>query len=178
MAVKTSWSSGDVLTAADLTDTFAAKADISAAGKILQVLQAVKTDSSSGTNTTFSDLSGMSVSITPASATSKILVRFSIPIGYSNSANFALVNLVRDSTNIAQSTGGALANQTQVIFTTHVGSTLYAAEYLDSPNTTSATTYKLQIRAFTSGETWYANRYSTNSNYGSIGSITVMEVGA
>lgn len=28
MAVKTSWSSGDVLTAADLTDTFAAKADL------------------------------------------------------------------------------------------------------------------------------------------------------
>ena len=49
--------------------------------------------------------------------------------------------------------------------------------FLDTPNTTSATTYKLQVRS-PSGNTFYINEREGNSDYRTISTITVMEVAA
>jgi hypothetical protein len=146
---------------------------------VLQVVSQTKTDNSSGTNSSFQDVSGLSVSITPTSALSKVLVRFSIAVGYSTRDDFARVNLVRNSTNISQSTGGSVGQQTLVVYNegTNAGSTMYVGEFLDSPSTTSSTTYKIQIATVINAtETWYVNRYAGNDNFGSTSTITLMEV--
>ena len=56
-------------------------------------------------------------------------------------------------------------------------------QYLDSPNTTSATTYKLQIKTYSASHIAVINRNAVNLNYANFdpkspSTITVMEVGA
>ena len=74
---------------------------IPAGGKILQVLQTVKTDTFTTTSTSFVDVTGLSVSITPATTSSKILILVHAYGGNAgtSSAN-ALTTLVRDSTEV------------------------------------------------------------------------------
>ena len=98
----------------DLGDLLASKLDATApVGKILQVVSALKTDAFTTTSTTFVDVTGVSVSVTPTSATSKILIFVTGVTGTAGASNVvAPINLVRNSTNIAESTGGSNSNQT------------------------------------------------------------------
>jgi len=145
------------------------------AGTVLQVVSTTKTNSFSTLGVgAFVDITGLSVSITPTSATSKILVQVVVAAGVA--LGNTLFNLVRGSTNIAQSTsgtdnetvaanqGGAYSMQTLPIV------------FLDSPATTSATTYKLQINP--SNQTVYINVRATDQYYGGVSTITVMEIAA
>jgi anionic cell wall polymer biosynthesis LytR-Cps2A-Psr (LCP) family protein len=143
-------------------------------GKILQVVSATKTDQFSTTSTSFVDVPGVSVSITPTSATSKVFVTVT-GITYNGTTNqLNAFNIVRDSLVIAQSTGST-NNQTTFNGTGGgAGNFPFIAMYLDSPATTLATTYKLQVRA-TAG-TAYVGGYT--GNYGATTTITVMEVAA
>ena len=50
--------------------------------------------------------------------------------------------------------------------------------FLDSPATTSATTYKIQIGADGTAATLYVNRYYSSNNYHGISTLTLMEVAA
>ena len=81
-------------------------------GKVLQVKQAVKTDTASTNSSSFVDVSGLSVSITPTSASNKILVSFN---GYFSgiSNSFAGLNILRNSSAIGLGTG-ASGNRTNV----------------------------------------------------------------
>lgn len=155
---------------------------------ILQVKQTVKTDVESllsAYTNTFVDIPGMSVTITPTSSTSKILVLFNVSLGQSAAATVHM-RLMRGSTSIYQ--GDAVSNRfgsTQII---RHQSTPYllnceplSGQYLDNPATTSATTYKL---AGTLGATYTGTLYLNQSgldsdfDYGprTASSITVMEV--
>ena len=137
------------------------------AGKILQVVQTVKTDASSfySNNTnTFVDWTGLSVSITPTSSSSKVLVMFTVSIGPA-SGGTVHVRLVRDSTNlvIGDSGGGSRLSSTILHrpasspYSLNIAPLSYT--YLDSPNTTSSTTYKLQGTLGASYQyTYYINR--------------------
>jgi mRNA-degrading endonuclease toxin of MazEF toxin-antitoxin module len=86
-------------------------------------------------------------------------------------------NLVRNSTAIAQPSSGTDIATTQ--------SNVVASSYLvnavgftvDSPATTSATTYKVQMRV-TGTTTGYVNRRGDNSNITAVSSLYVMEIGA
>jgi len=152
-------------------------------GKILQVVQTVKTDTTSlSSTTTFTDISGMSVSITPSASSSKVLVQFNANI--SNLSNGHVdMRLMRDSTAIA--VGDASSSRAQVTVNTEAavhGNGIFerSMTFLDSPSTTSATTYKLQWK--TGGVDAVLNR-SKNDNDDinhprSASTITVMEVGA
>jgi len=144
-----------------------------AGGKILQVVSTTKTDQFSTTSTSFVDVPGVSVSITPTSATSKVfvLVTGTTLNGATNQLN--PFNIVRDSTAIAQSTGST-NNQTTFNGSGSGGNLPFIAMFLDSPATTSATTYKLEVRA--SANTAYVGGYT--GTYGSTTTITVMEVAA
>ena len=64
------------ISAGGLPDGIIQSADLASGvgGKILQVVQTVKTDSFSVLNTTSTDITGMTVTITPASSNSKILI--------------------------------------------------------------------------------------------------------
>jgi hypothetical protein len=149
-------------------------------GAVLQVVQTTKTDTFSTSSTSKTDITGMSVSITPTSATSKILIVASINYG-GNDYNF-YCDLLRGATALAVPSSGNnpctislsginTANQ-WVIY----NGVIY---YLDSPATTSSTTYKLQIACQSSG-TFYLNRSARNGSNDSVCSstITAMEIAA
>jgi hypothetical protein len=143
--------------------------------KVLQVVSTTKSDSFSTSSTSFVDVTGLSASITPLFSTSKILVIINMQIS-APSNNFMPVNLVRNTTAIAQpSTGsyqstmngypGDVSNATSLF---NIG-----MNYLDSPATTSSTTYKIQ--AYVTAGTGYVNTRA--SGIGSqISTITLMEI--
>ena len=162
---------GNVLTAAQMND-------LRGAFRILQVVSTTKTDSFSTTSTSFVDVTGLSASITPTSATSKVLVMLTAVVANSTGGSVRL-NLVRDSTNIAQSTGSGSVDQTLAIRTDSAnGADSAAVNYLDSPATTSATTYKVQIASVSGASSSYVGRHASDDNRRSIATLTVMEVSA
>ena len=156
-------------------------------GKILQVVQTSKTDTTSLTDTySFTDITGMSVSITPSSTSSKILILSTLNIASGAAAYGANVRLVRDSTGIF--VADAAGSRVQATFSTIVADSNFAfpqtINYLDSPSTTSATTYKIQWNITYDNGTpiIYLNRSVDDSDSASrsrtASSIIAMEVGA
>lgn len=150
------------------------------AGKILQVVSATKTDTFSSTATTYTDVTGLSVSITPTATTSKILVVVNYMIVTTAAGSSSYIQLVRNSTAIG--IGDASGSRVQVTngaFQTPDWPASLGASFLDSPNTTSATTYKVQGRN-ASGGTFYINRSVTdadsNQSPRGISTITAIEV--
>ena len=151
-------------------------------GKVAQVVSTTKTDTfSASTNNTFTDITGLSVSITPSSATSKILVTASV-IGSATSDGVANVQLIRGSTAIC--IGDAASTRPRATTSTDSNSLNQAVpasiNFLDSPATTSATTYKLAINTGDTSGTAYINRTLIDGadiysgRYAS--TITVMEI--
>ena len=148
------------------------------AGTVLQVFSTPKTDSFSTSSTSKVDITGMSVSITPKFATSKILVIASINYGGLDYNYYC--DLLRGSTVLnAPSSGVNPCTVSLTGITTSGYAPIYSSNisFLDSPTTTSATTYKLQIACQTSG-TFYLNRSARNGAADSVCSstITVMEI--
>ena len=133
-------------------------------GSVLQVVQTVKTDTfSSATQNAWVDVTGLSVSITPSSSSNKILVIGNI--NYAAGSN-VYYRIVRGSTEICvgdtagsriSATGSSGYNSTDG----NVGKT-GAINYLDSPSTTSSTTYKVQVYGFNIGP--YVNRVVTDTD--------------
>lgn len=142
---------------------------------VIQTKSTIKTDSFSTTSTTFVDVTGVSVSITPTSASNQVLVIVSGVVGSNATDNFTPINLVRGSTNIAQSTGSTNFNQTLAAHITATNLTQpFSIVFLDSPATTSSTTYKIQLRS-NNNPLAYIGRMATSDNR-SVTTITVMEV--
>jgi hypothetical protein len=137
-------------------------------GGIIQVVQASKTDTTSTTSQdTFVDL-GLSASITPSSSSNKVLVMVSIGRATSDSSSLRLCpfRILRGATAIG--VGDAASSRLLANFTiTDPQDNNYggggAYQYLDSPSTTSSTTYKIQWSG-QNGETWYLNRSSNDSD--------------
>lgn len=151
-------------------------------GSVLQVLQTVKTDTYSAApgSSTWTDITGLSVSITPSSASNKVMVFLSV---HGSTANLSYVRLVRDSTAIGVGeTSGSRVSCTVGNFS-HSGDTNrcyeWGTNFLDSPATTSSTTYKLQLLC-ESSNTFYLNRSTGDQNntagFRPISQITVMEI--
>ena len=146
-------------------------------GHIVQVVSAFKSDVASTSSTSFIDLPGMSVTITPTFSTSRFFIMVDGIAGYSTSGNSTIVNLVRNSTNIAQGTGQG-ANQTRIAYPGNSG--LWwpmAFNFLDSPATSSPVTYKLQFRVDGAGVGYWGRRGAA-ADYSGSSSITVFEVAA
>ena len=183
VAALTVGTNGHVLTADSSTATGLKWAAAPGGGKVLQVVSTAKSDSFTTTSTTFTDLTGMSVSITPSSATSKILIHVSIHGAATSGTNGLQWKILRGATDIA--IGDAAGNRTRVtgeISTPDIYTTEYdGMTFLDSPATTSAITYKIQLRANLAG-TVYVNRSQQDNNLAeanrSFSSITVLEIGA
>jgi hypothetical protein len=157
-------------------------------GAVLQVIQANTTtaqvfNSGSVNQTLWYDISGLSVTITPISATSKILVQAAVSCAGSADAYNVNLKLVRGSTDVGVSNSygnGFFGTASMRSHTTYQITTL-PIMHLDSPNTTSATTYKVQMNnAGGSSYPTYINRTEDIGNAswrsGCISSITVMEI--
>jgi len=155
-------------------------------GKVAQVVSTTLTSTFTVGSDVYTDLTGLSVAITPTAATSKILVMISVS-GQSNVANnYMHIRLMRGATAIgnvaaagSRTTGfGWAASYPSA---SGGGNSIINNSYnfYDSPSTTSATTYKVQIRG-TDGSTIYVNRSYTDTDNSEFlrtaSTITVMEV--
>jgi len=157
-------------------------------GKILQVLQATKTDTFSTNSTTFVDITGMTVTITPSSTSSKILVFNQLQAGTNGHGTIKTVKTVGGTTSdiLVGDADGNRSRGNAKIWTSTWGPTTCVAQLLDSPNTTSAVTYKVQCAVPYSASYYihvnraYSSSGSSNFSYDvrSSSTITVMEVGA
>jgi hypothetical protein len=141
------------------------------AGCVLQVVQGSTTTSAGNSTSTMAD-TNLSATITPKFATSKILVMFS-QAGCRKATNNTgiYLNLVRGSTTIFTLMDIGLYNET----TTLVRGMVLGSNYLDSPATTSATTYKTQFASLNN------NAVVTVQDFGNVpttSTITLLEIAA
>ena len=169
--------SGNVITSANLSSNLPA-------GSVLQVASATKTNTFSTTSAsgTFADITGLSVSITPSSASNKILILAEVRAA-TPSSNGSFIRAMRDSTAIyiGDSGGGSRVRVSAQGYNADGNSnTNLTIMYLDSPSTTSSTTYKIQACVGGTSGTVYVNRSDNNSDNVFTGmsasSITVMEI--
>jgi len=160
-------------------------ANATGGGKVLQVVSTLKTDTFSAASNSLVDITGYSVSITPTSATSKILVFVNLNGNGTPASNGSVFAVLRGSTDIAapSSPGSRDAGFGNIYINdaAQMGST--SITVLDAPATTSALTYKVQGQnTGTSGGSFYINRTSQDANDNNhsrtCSSITVMEIGA
>ena len=147
------------------------------AGSVLQVVSTTKNNVFSTSSTSFTDVTGLSVSITPSSASSKILVLVNVMLGSTADAG---IKVQRGSTDIAIGTGSSAFNCLGQSAPAPDDGLTYAPQHssishLDSPSTTSATTYKIQGRTNGSG-TLYINRRAIADSFIGASSITLMEI--
>ena len=158
-----------------------------ATSAVVQVKSTAKTDTFTTTSTTYTDVTGLSVAITPTSASNKILIIAQVTVGGPlTSSEFGHFRL--SGGNATNYVGDAGNNRVRGVFGGFPGTTQMNAMswglsmvYLDSPATTSATTYVVQTRTTASvGGTIYINRAPTDSDdvlyTRGASSITVMEV--
>ena len=159
------------------------------AGHVLQVVNVIKTDTwTYSGSTTFQDITGLAATITPTSSSSKILVQVNININ--GSERYHGARLLRGSTIIGA--GDTSSNRSSVSISSgsnqdesHNAYVMRNSSFLflDSPSTTSATTYKVQaVSTQSAGATTYVNRIQTDgdsawSHRGS-STITLTEVSA
>jgi len=169
--------SGNVITSANLSSNLPA-------GSVLQVVSTTKTNTFSTTSAsgTFADITGLSVSITPSSASNKILILAEVRAA-TPSSNGSFIRAMRDSTAIyiGDSGGGSRVRVSAQGYNADGNSnTNLTIMYLDSPSTTSSTTYKIQACVGGTSGTVYVNRSDNNSDNVFTGmsasSITVMEI--
>ena len=157
-------------------------------GGIIQVKQAVKTDTFNIDSETFTDITGLSVSITPTRSDSKIMVSYS-GTGSSGQNRVGHIRLARviggtTTTDIFVGDQGATTSQARASSSFSLTNAYYisafSGTFIDSPSTTSAVTYKLQLAAGDSGHAVWIGRSSDNSNEFSRSKtpsqITVMEI--
>lgn len=159
-------------------------AGLAGTGKIIQVVTGTKSDVYTSNENSFTDVTGMNASITPTSSSNKVLVCYSINWSGTGGGHYRH-RMLRGSTVVNMGDadgscervlgGGYMANG----YLIHCS----AGSFLDSPSTTSSTTYKIQ-HARHSGGSWTLNRngqYSGGAAYilrGPTSHITLMEVTA
>jgi hypothetical protein len=167
---------GQILTVAGGVPTWAAPAG---GGKVLQVVQGTTTTGTSIATTTFTDTT-LTASITPSSASSKVLILYSQQYKLFRGASTmgSGLQLLRGATSIqgygtggkyaafawggAGDTGGA------------EGRIVISGNYLDTPATTSSTTYKIQLACETTANS--GSIYAQEDS--SVSTIILMEIGA
>jgi len=156
---------------------------ISTLGGVLQVVHAEKLDTFTTTSSSFVDITDLDATITPSSASSKILVTSRVVFG-NTTANSAAVKILRDSTDLTVGTasggrfGAAAAGNGDSPSTgfKYNDSTIV---HFDSPSSTSELTYKAQIRIGSGGIAVVNRSGNDNDNTNSprvFSSITLQEV--
>jgi len=150
-------------------------------GKVLQVVSTHKQDDFTTSSGSFTDVTGLSVSITPSSTSSKILINFSIMASNASTGTGTHIKLLRDSTDIAPGRSDVGYESSWHVF--HHNDTNITQQkshtVLDSPSSTSSITYKVQVKP--QGNTAVVNRSGSNVSgaaysHKSSSSITVYEI--
>ena len=157
--------------------------DLYARGSVVQVEQGIKTNTASTSTTGFVD-TGLEVTIRPKSSSSKILVSYAANIGTNTSHAFLRLVRVNQGSDTVIAIGDAGGNRVQCThYIRHFNDQSlesHCMEFLDSPSTTSAVTYKLQYSVAAISYTVYMNRAHSDGNnayYGrGVSTITAKEI--
>jgi hypothetical protein len=154
----------------DLADAIAA--GLTAAGVVKQIVQTVKTDTFSvslATGVESGDVTGLTVTITPTSASSKVLVEGFVST--SVAANRTYISLARSGSVITDVVGDASGSRPRRMTGGNndgSGTASLAFSYLDSPATTSAVTYSIRVSSGLGAgtDTVHVNRTPSDQNDG------------
>ena len=155
-------------------------------GKILQVVQTTEDTAYSNSGSSYTSV--LSTSITPSATTSKVLILVSAHFSMSTDT-YGGATLLRGGTEISKSTqtsGGGNANQYTVPINNRSGDAQWEARtisinFLDTPSTTSATTYALGFRKDYGSQLMYNRPNATNNaayHWNVTSHMTLLEVGA
>jgi hypothetical protein len=151
-------------------------------GKVLQVVSVTKTDSFSMQSATYADITGMSVTITPTLTSSKIMVMVAMQCGSQHNSYWSLL---RGSTDIALGDAAGSRVRASAVYPNQLSGNAMTGiimNFLDSPATVSATTYKIQARGQYGSTVIGVNRSESDANSSdaarAVSTITVMEIGA
>jgi hypothetical protein len=158
--------------------------DLRGAFRVLQVVQTVKTDTFTATvGTTPTDITGMSVTITPSATSSLVLIVANASITAQSGVTMGY-RLVRGSTAIfIGDTAGSRRTLSSGQATSLANNAInIPSVFMDTPNTTSATTYKLQAAGDQVGAIVYLNRGFTDTDTAGFArtasSLIAMEISA
>jgi hypothetical protein len=155
------------------------------------VVSATKTDTFSTSSTSFTNVTGLSVTITPSSATAKVLLIAQVMFTATPTAGAEVAAIRIDGGNAANYVGDADGSRARAVSTNYAvtgdlaprssafGTT---AVLLDSPTSGSPVTYNVQIRRLRGSAAVFVNRTQEDTNADFIGrfasSITAIEVAA
>ena len=127
------------------------------AGHIIQtVYDTDTTETNTGAGTGWKN-TGLSIAITPTATSSKILITYSIVISVNTTGYSAITSVFRgdvSGTNLGHADYGTAFHGTSHLPTTH------AAVVVDTPSTTSATTYTIGVRESADNQTYYCSNGS------------------
>ena len=158
-------STGNVLTVASGIPSWAAPAG---GGKVLQVIYGNTTTNAQNSTSTYAD-TNLTASITPSSATSKVLaIVQQNGCGKETNNTYFFMRLLRGATEIVEF--GASAGSNNTTTNNYIGT--IGVAYLDSPATTSSTTYKTQFQSASNNAKVSVQQNSATST------IILMEIGA
>ena len=135
-------------------------------GAVLQVVSSNSTTSQTITSGTFTDVTGLSVSITPSSASNKVVILMGAKVGIANGSSDrvqTVYQILRGSTALTSVDVYHIGDDGEVYDGGFQGFVIY-----DAPATTSATTYKIQGKVVTPG--------NESQAWGSYAYIIAMEV--
>ena len=153
-------------------------------GHVIQVVNGELTSRQGNSTTSFASV-GLSASLTPSSASNKILVVVSVNSISANNGTGVVMRLKRgSSTYPISNTSGGTVDTDDGFFCG--GGQIYTGQnrqrasgtisYLDSPNTTSQVTYDIEMRCTDASSTSYINGLDISAGNGSVSTITLMEI--
>jgi len=152
-------------------------------GKILQVVQTFKKDSFSTSSSSHVEITGLNASITKTNASSKLLITVDIGFGRSGRAVTTFL-LYEDSSELTDLNGTGssprfITNYNHLQSTTEETYSIYNISktvLIDGQNDTSSHTYK--VYGTSNAASLFINRRSFLYDYGTVSSVTIMEVAA
>ena len=146
-------------------------------GHVIQMKNVVmNTTTTITSSSSFSDITGASITITPKHADSKILIQavnhiYTTELSTVNTWRGSLLRILRDTTEVYGDGSSEYGEGQLYDGTAERWMTYRHDQYVDSPNTTSAITYKMQAIS-KGGNNMYCNR----PDYGGGGSMVIMEI--
>jgi hypothetical protein len=175
MAIRDDFTAGEVLAAADLNDTFAAKLNL-AGGKVLQVVRATDTTQRTTTSTSYVDVTGMSVTITPQKNTSALLIIATGATGTAWSTGADQYGEIRLTDSSNNTLSGSQSLTLGLLNVSIAGAAQFRTPFniigYSTPATTSAVTYKMRFKSQSASTTLFIN------NNESTGQMYAIEVSA
>ena len=152
-------------------------------GGIVQVVHAATDEQF--TTTSITPITIVSASITPTSASNKILIQYTAAVSYDAAASTASICILKNGAKIAASNNSNISSgeefRSNKTYYDDGGATngntmnSLSGSFLDSPATTSAITYGVGGFSNTANTSAY-NRRVTNDDYGQVTEIILMEI--